>query len=192
MVHRRVAIAEFRGNIGIARNARHRLEPGARHQTGIERRTAGADGDAIDLGQIEWQLRQTHRAGAGIDQLMQRVAQHGGVLVQFLFHEMAEIALADGSPGQRGEANVALDLRPAQVMECRPIRAHHHPVAVFQIGDATGERGQCQGVGAQEHLALAEPHRQGCAVARTDQQAGMTGEHHGERIGPVQPPERLG
>ena len=44
----------------------------------------------------------------------------------------------------------------AGVEEFRGVAAEDGPVAVAQEGDAAGQRGQCQSVRADEHLALAE------------------------------------
>ena len=76
------------------------------------------------------------------------------------------------------------------VEELRALPIHHRPVAVVQIGDPPGQRRQRQRVRADEHLIVAEPDRQRRAVLRPDDQLGMTGEDHRQRIGPLQPPQR--
>ena len=57
--------------------------------------------DAGQAGGIERQVGQGDRRGCRVDHAVQRVADHRRVLVQFLFHEMAEIALAD-RPRRKG------------------------------------------------------------------------------------------
>ena len=60
----------------------------------------------------------------------------------------------------------------------------------MQIGDAAGQRRQCQAVGAEVHCVLAEADRQRRAVLRADHQFGMAGEDHRQRVGTLQPAER--
>ncbi len=126
----------------------------------------------------------------GIHHAMQRVADDRGMLVQLLFHEVAEVALADGRTGQAGQLHLALHLGAAHVEEVRALAIDHRPVAVVQIRDALGQRRQREAVGSDEHLVLAEAHRERCAVLRADDQLGMAGEDHGQRIRALQPTER--
>ena len=112
------------------------------------------------------------------------------MLVQLLFHEVAEIALADRRTGQPRQLHLALHLGAVGAEEPRALAIDHGPVAIAQIGDALGQRRQRQAVGADEHLVLAEAHRQRRAVLRADDQLGMAGEDHRQRIGAFQPAER--
>ncbi len=92
----RFAIAELAGDISIDLHAGDRLEPAATDHSGIKGTAARADGDARQRGEVEWQRRQRDRTGRRVDDPVQRVADHRRMLVQLLFHEVAEITLADG------------------------------------------------------------------------------------------------
>ena len=186
----RRAVAELARHIAVGRDARHRFEPPAPHQAGIERAAAGRHGDPRHRREIEWQLRQRHRARRRVDHPMQRVADHLRVFVQLLLHEVAEIALADRRAGQPRQLHLALDFSAAQIEEPGALPVHHRPVAIMQIGDAAGQRRQRQRVGAEIHLILAKPHRQRRTMLCADDQLGMAGEDHRQRIGTLQPAER--
>ena len=108
------------------------------------------------------------------------------MLVHLLFHEMAVVAFANRGAGQRGEFDLARDLGAAGVAEDGAVAADHRPVAVAQIGDPPRQRRQRQAVGADEHLVVAEADGQRRAVAGADHQFGVAGEHHGQRISPLQ------
>ena len=99
-----------------------------------------------------------------------------------------KLPLPIAAPVSRGQLDLALHLGAARRRRtARPVRVDHRPVAVLQIGDALGQRRQRQRVGADEHLVLAEAHRQRRAVLRADHQLGMAGEDHRQRIGALQP-----
>ena len=114
---------------------------------------------------------------------MQGIADDRGVFVEFFLHEVAEIALADGRTGQTGQLGFPHDLGPVHVEEFRPFAVHNRPVAVFQIRDLPGERGQSEAVGADKHLILAEAHRERCAVLGDDHQFGVACEDHRQGVG---------
>jgi hypothetical protein len=107
--HRRFAVAEFAGHVGIGRECARSIRttsarPGRRNRREpqavmvMREFSRGSNG----------RFGQRHQARAGIDHAVQRVADHRRVLVQLLFHEMAVIALADRGAGQRGQADLAL------------------------------------------------------------------------------------
>ena len=75
------------------------------------------------------------------------------------------------APVSRGQLHLALDRRAVGVEEPRAVAVDHRPVAVLQIGDAPGQRRQRQRVGADEHLVLAEAHRERRAVLGADRSA---------------------
>ena len=92
---RRRAIAKLAGDIAIRRQAGEGLQPDAADQTGIEGRSAGAEGDARDFRQIEPQIGQHDAPGAGVDEARQNLADYHRMLVKFLLHEVAIAAFAD-------------------------------------------------------------------------------------------------
>ena len=78
------------------------------------------------------------------------------MLVEFLFHEVAEAAFADGGAGHAGPLDLALHDGGVGVEETRAVAVNHRPIAVIQIGDALGERSESDAVGGDKHLVLAE------------------------------------
>ena len=52
---------------------------------------------------------------------MQRVADHRGMLVQLLFHEVAEVALADRRTGEPRQFHLALHLGAIEAKETRAL-----------------------------------------------------------------------
>ena len=170
---RRLAIAEFRGDVDFDRQAGEALEPVFGDHPGI---IGGAAGGQMVMpvrllpstGQFEG---QPHRGRGKVD-VMGECARHNfRLLMDFLGHEMAVIALVD----QEGRS-LRLDLGARDrlvglVAEFRRAAAQDHPVAVLEIGDGVGEGRERQGVGAEIHFpALAIADRQGRAAPRADQQ----------------------
>ncbi len=84
----------------------------------------------------------------------------------------------------------ALHDRALGVVDLRALASDDHPVAVFEIADRVGERRQRNGVGADEHRALAKADRQRRAFARADQKIVLAGKQEGERKGAAQPRQR--
>ena len=128
-----------------------------------------------------------------IEIVRQRVRDHLRLLVDFLLHEMAVVALVDHEAG--ADRLLALAARPAR-RPCRRsatlVAAHHRPVAVLEIGDRIGEGRQRDGVGAEEHLALAMADGKRRAVAGADDQILVAAEHDGQREGAFEPLQRAG
>ncbi len=117
----------------------------------------------------------------------ERARHNFRLLVDFLGHEMAMIALVD----QEGRS-LRLDLGARDqlvglVAEFRRAAAQDHPVAVLEIGDGVGEGRERQGVGAEIHFpALAIADRQGRAAPRADQQILLIVEHEGQGEGALE------
>ena len=123
---------------------------------------------------------------------MQRVGDHGGVLVELLLHEVPVARLAGPGPGCGGDLDGALHGGAGRVEEACAAARDHGPVAVAQIGHAARQRGQGQRVRAEEHLVLPIADREGGAELGADHQLGMAREHHRQGIGAVQPAQRGG
>ena len=99
---------------------------------------------------------------------------------------MVVVALADQGAGQLGLADGPVHLRAGLVEDLRPRAGNHGPVALVEIADAFGQRRQRQGVGADEHLAVAIADRQRAAAPRADHQVMLAGEHDGQRKGALE------
>jgi hypothetical protein len=58
------------------------------------------------------------------------------MLMQLLFHEVAEVPLADRRTGKPRQLHLTLHLGTVLAEEARALPIHHGPVAIVQIGDA--------------------------------------------------------
>jgi hypothetical protein len=183
----RLAVAELRGDVDFDRDAGHPLEPILGDPAGVARGTAGDHGDARHRRQIERQRRQADLARGGVDEALQGVADHGGLLEDLLLHEVAVVALADQRARQFGLAHLALGFVAALVEDRRAGARHHRPVALFQIADLLGQRRQSQGVGAEKHLAVAVADRQRAAAPRAHHHVVFTGKNDRQREGALEP-----
>ena len=96
LAQRRLAVAEFRGDIEFDRHARQPLEPVFGDIAGIARGAAGRDRDPLDILEVERQFhRQRHALGRHVDIARKRMADHFRLLVDFLGHEVAIVRLVD-------------------------------------------------------------------------------------------------
>ncbi len=96
--------------------------------------------------EIEGERGQHHPPLGGRDHPVERLADHGGVLVELLLHEMAEAALANRRPRKRGQTRLAHHFRSLGVEEAHAFAPQHRPVAILQIGDAAGEGSEGEGI----------------------------------------------
>ena len=88
------------------------------------------------------------------------------------------------SPASVGGGEVSLrDRLPGVIEDAGGGVIDGDVIAFFQIGDAVGERADRQGVGADEHLAIAIADHQRAAAAGAHDQAVLALDQHGERIG---------
>ncbi|GJD49993.1 hypothetical protein OPKNFCMD_2729 [Methylobacterium crusticola] len=117
-------------------------------------------------------------------------ADHLGLLVDLLRHEVAVVALVDqeglggdflAGPGDDGAGLVA---------DLGAVPGQDGPVALLQIADLVREGGEREGVGAEIGLAVAEAQGQRGAVAGADQEVLLAGEQEGEREGAAQARQR--
>ena len=77
--------------------------------------------------------------------------------------------------------------RAGGVVNFRAGAVDDDPVAVLQIADRVGERRERDGVGADEHLAVAEADGERRAFAGADQEIVLAGEQERQREGAAQP-----
>ena len=112
------------------------------------------------------------------------------MFVQFLFHEMAIIALAGGGARNSGELDLAHHFRTGGVMKPRAGAVQHRPIAFFEIGNAPCERSQRQRVRSHKHLPLTKADSERRALAGADQQIRMARENHRQRKGAMHPLQR--
>ena len=122
--------------------------------------------------------------------MRERVPDDLRLLVDFLRHEMAMVALVDQERRGVRLLHRALDLAAGGVVDFDAVARQHGPVAVVEIGDRVGERRERDGIGAEIHLAVAVADRERRALAGADQQIVLAGEQEGERERAAQPRQR--
>ena len=122
--------------------------------------------------------------------MRERVRHDFRLLVDFLRHEMAVIALVGEERRARGLDRLAVDATALGVVDFDAAAADHRPVAILEIGNRVGERCERNRIGAEIHLALAVADRKRRALARADQQIVLAGENESEREGTAQARQR--
>ncbi len=105
------------------------------------------------------------------------------LLVNFLGHEVAVIALVDHHHRRLRLHYGAMHDRAGGVVNFRAGAVEDDPVALLQIADRIGERRERDGIGADEHLVVAEADGERRAFARADQEIGLAREQKRQREG---------
>ena len=121
---------EFRGDIDVDRQSGVALEPVFADQAGEIGGAAGRNRQPVDLGEIERQVERLGHAADEIDIVRQRVRDHFGLFMDFLFHEMASVTLIDHEAGRQRLLALALDFFAVDVEDGHAVAAHHRPVAM--------------------------------------------------------------
>ena len=116
----------------------------------------------------------------------ERLRHDHRLLENLLLHEVAVIALLDLRRAGAGIDDRPLDRLVVAVEDLHLVMGDDGPVALVQIGDAAGERGERERVGAEIILALAIADGERRPEPGADDQAGMVAEQDGEREGAVQ------
>ena len=190
VVDRRLAIAVFRGDIDLDRQAREPLDPILGREPGHIGGAAGDDRDSRKLRRLdrpgEW--LEPHRRH--VDVMGEGMSDDLGLLVDLLGHEVTIVALLRQQASRRAPLDAALDPFPVAVANVGAFARHDCPVALLEIGDAIGERGERERVGAQKHLSVAVADRERRALPRADQEVVLAREQIDERERAAQPAER--
>ena len=100
------------------------------------------------------------------------------------------VALVDHEAGAERLLPLALDPIAFHVEDGDLVAAHDDPVAVLQVGDRIGEGRQRDGVGAEEHFALAVSDGERRPVARADDEVLVAAEHDCQRERALEPLQR--
>ena len=190
-IERRLAVAELGGDIDFDRQVREPLEPVSRDHAGVIGGAAGGDRNALERAEIERQLhRQRDALGHHVEIMRERVADHFRLLVNFLRHEMAMVALVDEHHGRLRLEHVAVHDARRWRRGFRRCRVDDGAVAVLQIAHRVGEGRERDRVRAEIHRVVAEADRERRALAGADQQIFFAGKQEREREGAAQPRQR--
>ncbi len=176
-------IAELGGHIDLHRQARITLEPVFADQAGKISRAAGGDRKSGKLGEIDGLIGLFHGLGGEIHIMAERMGNDFRLLVDFLFHEVAMVALVDHIGRRLRYLPLALHRLAGEIDDLSTLPGHDGAVAIHQIGDLVGEGRQRNGVGTQEHFSAAITDGKRRAGARRKQRTGIVLEHHHQRIG---------
>src|SRR3984893_17508718 len=154
-------------------------------------RAASANRQALEGNEIDGRREgQRRAAGRHVEIMPQRAGDDLRLLVDFLGHEMAIIALVD----QRGRG-CQLDLSPLSqlafgIVKPRGRMGQDDGVAILQIGDRASEGAQGKRIGAKKHFAgmfaFAKSYRERRAAAGADQKILLAVEDQGERESTLQ------
>ena len=104
---------------------------------------------------------------------------------------MAVAALVDQTGRGAGDLDLAIGGAALRIVDRHIGALHHGHIAVFEIGDAIGERREREGVGTEiGGIARHSRPPAGCPPARRSTSVRIAGKDHGERIGAGEAPRR--
>ena len=127
--------------------------------------------------------------------MRQRAAHHLGLLVNFLGHVVAVVALVDEERSGLQRLARAFDDRVLAVANDRSLTRKLDPIVFIEIGDLGREGRERQGVGAEISPIRAEAHGERRPAPRADEQILLALEEKHQREGALEPlqgaPDRL-
>ena len=127
---------------------------------------------------------------AGGEVAVERLGDDLGLLVHLLGHEVLVGALLGVDVLERHVDDVAVDGLARGVEDRDAGAGEDGVVALVEVGDAVGEGGQREGVGADVGLAVAVADRERRAAAGGDEEVLLALEEEAEREGAVEPRQR--
>ena len=181
------AIPKFRSDIDLCRDAGNGFEPVFGDKGGVIGRTAADDSQFAHPSKIKGQCRYRDDLVPRIEQCVKSIADNRRLLVNLLQHEMREVTLADQRTRRRRQFHRPVDDRSGHVVDGRTVAADLNPVAFLKITDAAGQRGQCQRVGAQIHLAISVTDGERTPTAGANHHIVMPGKEDSEGERALQP-----
>ncbi len=189
-IDRRLAVSIFRRDIDLDRETGEPLDPVFGDEPGHMGGAAADDRDAAQGFRVNGPDKRFQPHCRHVDVMGERVAHDFGLLVDLLRHEVAVIALLRQQAARRVPLNAALDRLARTVVEVSRLAAQDDPIALFEIGDAVGERGERQRIGAEIHFSVAIADRERGALPRADQKIVLALEQIDEREGAAEAPKR--
>ena len=188
---RRLAVAELRGDLHVHRQIGVLLDHVLADHPGDVGGAARHDLDALQRGPVD---APGHGGDAvqGVDIGGDGALAALRLVMDLLFHEVPVVALLHQG-GRRGDhLHRPLHGLAGSVEHLSPLVVDRRVVAVLQIDHLVGEGADRQGVGADEHLALAVAQHQGRAVAGGEDHVTLAEHQHAQGVGSREPPGRGG
>ena len=152
---------------------------------------AGAAGDDLHIAHFGEQFsglraESIHQHLVLAQATFQGALYHGRLLVDFLEHEVAELAFVGGFGTVAVLHGFALDGLTIHIPDLHAFTADVGNVAFFQIHEAVGHLAQGQLVRGKEVLAQAQADHQWAATACGNQAVRLAGADHGQAVGAMQ------
>ena len=183
---RRLAIAHLGSDIDVDRHACKPFDPVLRNEAGVVGRAAGRDRDAADFRQIDTKVGEIDACRHHVEIIGERVRDDLRLLVNFLGHEVAVVALVHQQGTGDGFDDRAIDTGAVAIENLGTGASQYGPVAFLEIGDGVSERRQRDGVGTEIHFTRAMTDCEWRALAGRDHQIVMAGEDDAESEGALQ------
>ena len=187
-LHHHFAITEFAGDFDLARNTGQFFKPVTRDHTGV---IAGTAGDDLHIAHFGEQLGGLRTEGLNQHLIVAQATfegalDHGRLLVDFLEHVVAELALVGGFGTVGVLHGLALDSVAVHVPDLHAVAADLSDIALFQVHETVSDLTQGQLVGGEEVLAQAQTDHQWAATARGDQTIRLLRIDHRQTVSAMQ------
>ena len=131
----RLPVAQFGGDVDLNGNARVTFDPMLADEAGIVGGAARRDCHVLDCSKVNAKIRQGHGARSHVKVDGERTSDHIGLLLNFLRHEVAMVALVNDEvsccqfdDGTNNLAIGAIEYRRADARD-------DGPVTVLEVGD---------------------------------------------------------
>ncbi|RMM24772.1 hypothetical protein ALQ81_05582 [Pseudomonas syringae pv. pisi] len=172
-----LAIAKLAGHFNLARDAGQAFKPVTRDHAGV---VAGATGDDLNVAYFGEQLGSLWAECVDQHLLLPQTTFEGalydlGLLVNFLEHEVAVLALVGGFGAFMVLHHFALDRHSVDVPDLHAIATDLGDVALFQVHETVGDLTQRQLIGGQEVFTQADADNQRAAAAGGQQAVRLCG-----------------
>ena len=184
--HRRLAVAELRGGLGLDAHARHFLDPVLADQGGVVGGAAGDHAHRADILQNragEASLALEHAVLERKEPPPHRVLAGGRLFVDLLEHEMPKAPLLGHRPVPLDLDRGPLDPLAGEVEDRAAVRLQDRHLAVIEEDRLArvGEEGR--NVRGEEVLPLPQADDEGGGGLRRDDDARGLGPEHGQGVG---------
>ena len=190
LVEDRIAVAELRRQLDLARDAGPVLDRVLRHHRGVERGAAGDDDDLVDLTQLvvgQPHLVELQPAVGGVA-AEQGVGDGLRLLVDLLEHEPLEATLLGGGDVPVDVILLRLGGSAVEVGDHDVVGRDRDDLVLAELDRLAGVLDERGDVGAEEVLALAAADDQRGVAAGAHDDVGVAGIGDHQREGALEPP----